>query len=40
MQPLKMDLYFHGGQRKEGCLSLALFLGEEELIPDYVLAGT
>jgi uncharacterized protein VirK/YbjX len=30
-EPLKMDLYFHGGQRKEGCLSLSLFLGKEEL---------
>ncbi len=30
-QPLHLDLYFHGGQRKEGCLSLALFLGTEEL---------
>ncbi|MCD8361139.1 MAG: VirK/YbjX family protein [Acidaminococcaceae bacterium] len=30
-QPLTMDLLFHGGQRKEGCLSLVLSLGEDEL---------
>lgn len=30
-QPLAMELWFHAGQRKEGCLSLVLSLGEEEL---------
>ena len=30
-QSLRMELYFHGGQRKEGCLSLMLYLGEEAL---------
>ncbi len=30
-QSLRMELYFHAGQRKEGCLALSLFLGEEEL---------
>lgn len=30
-QPLAMELWFHGGQRKEGCLSLVLSLGAEEL---------
>ena len=30
-QPLVMELWFHGGQRKEGCLSLVLSLGADEL---------
>lgn len=30
-KPLAMELWFHGGQRKEGCLSLVLSLGDEEL---------
>ena len=30
-KPLTMELWFHGGQRKEGCLSLVLSLGEDEL---------
>ena len=30
-KPLTMELLFHGGQRKEGCLSLVLSLGEDEL---------
>lgn len=30
-QPVVMELWFHGGQRKEGCLSLVLSLGADEL---------
>lgn len=30
-KPLGMDLWFHGGQRKEGCLSLVLNYESEEL---------
>lgn len=30
-KPLTLDLFFHAGQRKEGCLSLMLFYGEEAL---------
>lgn len=30
-QPLHMDLWFNAGQRKEGCLSLVLELGDEAL---------
>jgi uncharacterized protein len=30
-QPLSLALWFHGGQRKEGCLSLVLRLGKEDL---------
>ena len=30
-QPVVMELWFHGGQRKEGCLSLGLSLGADEL---------
>ena len=35
-QPLTMDLLFHGGQRKEGCLSLVLSLGEDELYQNMI----
>ena len=38
-QPLVMELWFHGGQRKEGCLSLVLSLGCRRAVPNYVLAG-
>jgi len=30
-KPLKLQLWFHGGQRKEGCLSLVLNYEQEEL---------
>lgn len=30
-KPLTLDLFFHAGQRKEGCLSLMLFYGDEAL---------
>ena len=30
-KPLRMSLYFHAGQRKEGCLSLILRWGDENL---------
>lgn len=30
-KPLTLNLWFHAGQRKEGCLSLALVYGEETL---------
>lgn len=30
-KPLTLDLFFHAGQRKEGCLSLILFYGDEAL---------
>ena len=30
-KPLRMSLWFHPGQRKEGCLSLVLTWGEEDL---------
>ncbi len=30
-KPIHMDLWFHGGQRKEGCLSLTLTLADEDL---------
>ena len=30
-KPLRMELWFHGGQRKEGCLSLVLAWDQEDL---------
>lgn len=30
-KPLTLNLFFHAGQRKEGCLSLILFYGDEAL---------
>lgn len=39
-KPLTLDLLFHPGQRKEGCLSLVLHWGGPGFLPDHVLAGT
>lgn len=39
-KPIGMDLWFHGGQRKEGCLSLVLHYEKEELYQIMFWIGT